>query len=229
MACINSSVIGSLTGSLGGITAKKRNGVYYLAAKPASFVPGNDLASVMRRTKFRLLTGFAKTVLSCSDLKHFWKKIVTGNLNSHNLFIKENYKFLNEYGLTNNNRITPSYGLSVMINSITINDDKLVISTDPITKYGSPYYGLIEKIKLFAVIFSHNGDPLNSYKFSIVESGYCEMKYDLPHFFEIMIDPVTLSAIRDYQHHKIFSAIVLFDSNKSPLVYYDCPAYDLLI
>lgn len=63
MAKVTGSVLGNLSGKLGNLSARTRNGKTYLAARPSSVNVSNAAAPVAVRNKFRNTVALAKVVL----------------------------------------------------------------------------------------------------------------------------------------------------------------------
>ncbi|MBK7107142.1 MAG: hypothetical protein IPH62_17860 [Ignavibacteriae bacterium] len=54
MAELNKSVLGKVSGSIGELTFRQRNGKNVICMKPSSFTPGSDANSIARRDRFKL-------------------------------------------------------------------------------------------------------------------------------------------------------------------------------
>ena len=63
MADLRKKVLGTVSGSVGDILFRVRNGKNYLGTKPLSFMPGTDENSIQRRKRFAMATRLAKPII----------------------------------------------------------------------------------------------------------------------------------------------------------------------
>ena len=68
MANLRKKVLGTVSGAVGDILFRTKNGRNYIGTRPLSFVPGKDEKSVARRKRFAMATRLAKQINSIYKL-----------------------------------------------------------------------------------------------------------------------------------------------------------------
>ena len=94
MATLKKTVLGRLSGALGDIVFREKNGKNFVGLRALSFIPGSDQGSVERRSKFYLSTQLASTINSNSRLRSLWLASIPSGKNVYNHLIKSNYSNL---------------------------------------------------------------------------------------------------------------------------------------
>ena len=74
MARVKKQPLGLLRGSVAEVIFKKRGNKVYTSAKPGSFIPGTDPASVNRRDQGAFVGKVSKYIYSIDIIKELWKK-----------------------------------------------------------------------------------------------------------------------------------------------------------
>ncbi len=91
MAVVKGSVIGYLSGKLGHLSARTREGRTILSARPASFNVSYVPALVEIRKKFAVTSSFVKNLLNLSALYQIWTRVKEEKLNVFNTTLKRNF------------------------------------------------------------------------------------------------------------------------------------------
>jgi len=120
MAELNKTVLGKLSGAVGDIIFRQRNGKNFVGTKPSSFIPGNDPASVARRAKFALSIQLAKTMNSIQPLKSVWSRTSPSGLTAYNYMIKTNYNNVESDALSDAVTLFPGTGFAINSSSLSI-------------------------------------------------------------------------------------------------------------
>lgn len=222
MAELKRGVLGRVTGSIGNITGRIRSGRNYLAARPASFTPGNDQGSIDRRGKFKLVLDLSLSIVqNNTDLKSIWKKTAPAMLSAHNMIVKQNYHLAEVNRLTIFNIITPSDGFPLTLTSIGIEDGLLTVVTAPIGNPDLFNTELQKKIKLASLIY--NQDPavagMNSYSFQMIETPEQDLQFEDPYTFTVQFNSVQASLYSKYQNHNFYTAAIVLDTGANPVKY----------
>ena len=64
MATIKKTVLGRISGAVGDVVFKEKNGKNYVGVRASTFTPPSDAASIERRGKFLLSTELASAINS---------------------------------------------------------------------------------------------------------------------------------------------------------------------
>ena len=91
MARLNKQVLGRVSGAVGDIVFRERNGKNFIGLKPSRFMPGTDEASIARRARFALNAKLASTINNNDELKSIWFNKAPSGLSSHNFILRQNY------------------------------------------------------------------------------------------------------------------------------------------
>lgn len=222
MAELKRAVLGRVSGSIGNITGRIKRGKNYISARPASFIPGKDPASIERRRKFKLALEFGLAIIQNSpDLKLIWQKATRGLMGPHNLIVKQNYKLISQDGYSDLNFIAPSDGFPVKINSFAINAGVLTSEIDPLGNPDLFDLELEKSVKLVNLFY--NTDPnlegIDPYSFQVIESTGIILQLNNPLTFSINLNSVQESLYSKYGSHKIFSVLITLDSGSVPVSY----------
>ena len=178
MAKIRKQVLGRVSGAVGDVLFRVKNGKGYVGTRPVSFIPGKDDLSIARRKRFALSVKYAKTVNEIASLKYFWKQFKSPTQSAYNFIMKSNYHAILPDDVTGSATMVPDVGFSVNISSSTITADETKVSIDPIGN-NSGIDPLVEtKIQLASVIF---------FKAPLSES------YALYHFLPLLSPEISLS------------------------------------
>lgn len=219
MAELKNSILGKISGSIGNITARIRNGKNYLASKPAYFNTPDDTASVERRAKFKLAVKFSYAVLKSSGLKSVWRTFVSNNKPPFANLMKINYKFILDNDLSALNLITPSEGFSPGFSNVVLTNANLSADLAPLDGL-APFDTNIETIlKLSAVVYLSNpaNESYEEYDFISLESDNVPLQLINPESFSIDLKSFEGSKVDNYQDKMIFLAAYTLDDEGIPI------------
>ena len=88
MAEINKQVLGKLTGTLGDIVFRQRNGKNYVSMRPSSYPASDNPAIIAKREKFLLAVQLGSNINSNSYLKEIWRSYTPSGLIPFNYMVK---------------------------------------------------------------------------------------------------------------------------------------------
>lgn len=221
MATLKGNVLGNITGKIGNVSGRVRNGKNYLVSLPSSFNAPNDPKTLGRREKFRMSVYFAQTVNSNSLLKEIWsQQMADEDYSVFNLIMKINYQLLLNNMPSDNNRITPINGFNPNYNTAAYTDGTLTIETNPLA-------GLIVdpavETGILATGFIYVDDPTNvdlpPYQFFNFTTASQSIVTDLGLTFTSAFPFSQNNQIANYQSIKIYSALLTIDSDNAPVQY----------
>ena len=152
MAKINKMILGKVSGSLGDITFRQRNGKNYLASRPGSFTPASDQVSIDRRAKFALSVRLASIINSIPQLKEVWASRTPNGSTPYNYIVKTNYKFLTPSDITENTLLTPGFGFGLQVSFITLTASNLQVNIEPVGTNAGIELSLEKNIQLLSLL-----------------------------------------------------------------------------
>ena len=122
MARLKGNVLGNLSGRLGNLSARIRNGHTILGARPSSFNVSYSPGSLAARAKFAVTISFVKAIMVLSTLGDLWDKVKISGISKRNTIFKMNRQFVETDKPTANNVITPGgFGLPVYAATLDAN------------------------------------------------------------------------------------------------------------
>ncbi len=214
MAELNKSVLGKVSGKIGDLTFRQRNGKNYISIRPSSFIPGQDQASVARRNRFRLASKIAKEILSIDTFKEQWKASTpSGSMPFHNIF-KQNYHFIDLNIAFTNMKIFPTSDFNASNKSTTFNEKNVEISINQLGN-NSGIDPIIEtSLSLISIVYLTN--PINpsqiTEQFIIIKSQPIPTQLDATVTFIQTIPENQLPIYAEYETKKAFSVLITTDS-----------------
>lgn len=192
MSEINNGILGKMTGSIGNITGKVRNGKNILALKPASFNAASDPDSIARRERFAMAVKFAKAVNDLTTLKTLWQKVTPSALSSFNYIVKTNYPSFLNGAFSTATTITPLLGFPASTSSAELTQNGISFAVNPLANAYDFDLGLETKLK--PVILLSFANPGN---LALESSQFISVEVPANNF--VANDPVTFSTtFNDY-------------------------------
>ena len=221
MAELNKTVLGKLSGAVGDIIFRQRNGKNFVGTKPSSFIPGNDPASVARRAKFGLSIQLAKTINSISPLKSVWSKTAPSGITSYNYIIKVNYNNIDSNTLSDAVTLAPGTGFIISASSIAIASSGVQADLNAIGNSEGINPANEVSIQLVAVINLSNpvDNTLKSNAFLGLVSASQATDLDNALSFQFPLTTQESQLIDRYQDHKGFFSLLTLDNNNTVVHY----------
>lgn len=221
MAKLNKSVLGKVSGALGDITFRQKNGKNYLAMRPASFIPGNDEASVARRAKFKLGIKFSKAVNDTSLLKSIWDSETPPDMNTFNFIFKNNYQYMGTNSIPSSVKITPSYGFMLSGLNASHSSSNIITEFDALSEASGIDSNIELTVKVCTILFLSNpvNDNSEEYTFLKFISAEEPVSFTDPYQIQTNFSNVESQIYNSYQDYKMFSVLVTLDSEQNPVNY----------
>ena len=94
MAQLKKTVLGKVSGAVGDIVFRQRDGLNYIGLRPGSFTPGTNPASVARRARFALAAKASVSVNRIPALKSLWAGVLTNGISPYNYIFKQTTSML---------------------------------------------------------------------------------------------------------------------------------------
>ena len=219
MAKLKKSVLGKITGAVGDLVFRLKNGNNYVGVRPSSFMPGTDAASIKRRSRFGVACKFAKAVNKSLPLRNLWKLYAPAILSPFNFIMKTNYHYVRSLNITDSVTLVPDIGFNLTGTTLTANDTEIKASTDAIGA-GSGVDIALEPYLQGALIV-HLSSP--------VSTDYKPVEYITVTFGKIassLTEPIALihplseiekTIFARYRDKKMYFAIVSLDADDVPV------------
>ncbi len=218
MARLSKQVLGRVSGKVGDVQFRQRNGKNIVGINPDSFIPGNDEASKERRSRFATTVKFSKAVYSLSELKGFWKQDTPEGLSAFNYVFRKNYNYAQPDSITPKALLVPEYGFAVSTVSVTIASTEIALELNAIG-HDNNIDNLVElNCLLSMVIYLSNPTDVNldPYAFIHFSSASTPLDLDTNLIFSITPDSSIQQLISSYQDtFGYFSLITLGNNNEA--------------
>jgi hypothetical protein len=118
MAVIKKKILGEISGNLGDVIFRTRNGKTVVYSKPSKLKVSKSESSIKVKNRFGLVVSLAKEIISDETLSLIWNKSKVEATNGYQKIIKHNTKLISEGSLTLANQIVPN---GISSNSISLN------------------------------------------------------------------------------------------------------------
>lgn len=221
MADLRKKVLGTVSGAVGDLLFRERNGKNYLGTKPSSFMPGMDEKSISRRKRFALATRLAKPINSISQLKSIWKTVAAPGLSPYNQIVKANYRNTQADSIGDMVKLSPELGFSVQATAIGIDENHLRITLDGITASS----GIDPAVEIYFQIagVAHLSNPLNeendAHTFVRLLSEEQSLVLDTEINFNINFYDRLSQMIAQYNNRKVFLILLTLDADRNVVNY----------
>ncbi len=221
MAQLNKTVLGRLSGAVGDVIFRQRNGKNFVGTKPSSFIPGSDPASVARRAKFALAIQLAKTINSVALLKTVWKKTTPAGLTPYNYMIQINYKSIVNNEVGDNATLGPAPEFGVSASSVNLSSTALQVDLDAIGTLSGIDPSLEQSVQMASLLYLNNpaSEDLNANAFISKISGIQAISLVNPLSFTFDLSPMDTALYEKYQNHKGLFLLFTLDAD-SKLVHH---------
>ncbi len=175
MARLSGSVLGNLSGKLGNLAARTKNGGTILSARPSSFNASQNPTVVAIRQKFSVSAQVAKVVNGIDDLNKIWDKVRLPGTSVYNTVVQKNFPYSDVQRPSVQNIITPG-GFNLAVTSALLGADNITINLPALN--GQANFSADEKdlsISMLLIEFDPVNPDDNYYKiisFSHTEANY---------------------------------------------------------
>lgn len=221
MARIKKEILGKVSGTLGDLTFRQRNGKSYVSTRPISFRTSNDPASIERRSKFKLSVKLSQAIYSIDELKYIWTKETSGNKLPFNYITQINYPFVGNGVLTGIVKLVPSIGFNVSNPVVVYNQNDIVVNTDALGNNSGINATIETKVKLLSVFNLSNpiDNSLDEYTFLNLVSTPQGTDLEQVNSFTLNLSNIDSQFMGMYQNHKGYFVLITLDENNN-IVHY---------
>ena len=221
MAQLKKTVLGKVSGAVGDVLFRQRNGKNIVGTRPSSFTPGSDPASVARRNRFGLSISFAKTMNSIPLLKSVWKSTTPAGLSPYNFMIKTNYVSIAPDNISGNAVLVPGFGFGVTPSAVSIDSSGIQADINPIGNSAGIDTAIEQSILLVSVIYMNN--PVDN---TVKQNGFLSFVSDSqtlslsnPLSFQVSLSNQETQLFDKYQAHKGFFTLLTLNADGNAVQY----------
>ena len=219
MARLTGSVLGNLSGKLGNLAARTRDGKTILSARPSSFTVNYSPAAVAVRQKFAVTIAIVKSVLELPTLKTIWAKAKDPGISAANTIFRDNFQLVSTDHPTNANIITPG-GFDISLQNPVVGADTVTFDLDALNTK-AVFSAEEADLELDVVVCYYNPvDPLDS-PYSLINLSTVEPNYDfassLPFIFNYNVNQQNVAA--KYQNNILYVAAVTKNTDGKVIQY----------
>jgi hypothetical protein len=221
MAKLTNQVIGRLSGKVGNIVFRQRNGKNFASSRPSSFYPGFDEASISRRDRFGMACKFSSRVYAQPYLKKIWKNYLPSGKVPYNYITKINYKYAEPGNLTDLAVIVPDSGFDISINSSSLSPPGMQVITSKIGINSgiNPSKELFFRLCTIICLTNPRKEYMNHVEFITLTSEKEAVILDSQITFELCFSSKEMGLFNAYNNKKAFSAIITLDADENPVHY----------
>jgi hypothetical protein len=221
MGRMNKQVLGKISGSVGDIVFRQRNGKNFAMTKPGSFTPGDDPQSIDRRNRFGLTLKFCSQINSVPYLKTLWSKRAPNGAVAYNYLVKTNYKMVTPADISDQAVLVPEFGFGVTVNSTVIAPPQASAVINPIGTTAGIDPAAEPTIRLVCIVCLSSPDDefFESSAFITMASPGQTTVLDTQLTFTIPYSNQETQIYNAYQDSKAFFALVTLDSDDNPVHY----------
>ena len=221
MARLTKQVLGRVSGKVGDIQFRQRNGKNIVGLNPESFIPGTDDESVARRARFATTVKFSQAVYSLDSLKDFWKKDKPEGLSAFNYVFRKNYKYIQSDLVTASAVIVPEYGFGVTASAVNVTPSSITVDINAVGHDNNIDSGSELNCLLTAVIFLSNplSESVDPYSFIYLSSSSQPLDLDTALNFSITPTSSLQQLALGYQNSTGFFSLVTIGNDSLPVHY----------
>ena len=221
MATLTKTVLGRVSGSIGDITFRQKNGSNFLSTRPGSFTPGSDEASINRRGKFAFACKLAASIVSIDSIKSFWEDVAGAGKTAYNTIVGINYKFIATNSITPQTFLTPGIGFSVKTNSFTLSSTGLQVVFDAIGTNAGIDLNTEKSIQLSAIVSLSDrvDETVEDYCLLPLVSSNQLLTVDAASTFSIPLSNQESQLYGKYNVRKVLYALVTIDTGGKAVHY----------
>jgi hypothetical protein len=221
MGEINKTTLGRLSGLIGDVVFRQRDGANYVSSRPGNYPVTTNPIIIAKRERFKLVAGFAGAINSIGYLRSIWKPYTPERCSPFNLMIHTNYPLINNGVISDRAMLVPDWGFAV--NTTTLSFDASGVSAVFEALGNATGIDEVVETNIYLAAVVHLSNPVeNTDKpdefFSLLSAS---QPVDLanPLTFSIPLDSMESKIFLAYQATKIFAALFTVDANDKPVHY----------
>jgi hypothetical protein len=221
MAQLTKSVLGRVSGKLGDITFRQRNGKNIIGLSPGSYTPPDDQASIDRRVRFTFSSKLAKAILAVPELSVLWKPFTPQGMSEFNFIIQKNILLINPGAVSDITMIAPTTGFGINCTSSTISAEAIAAELAAIGAAAGIVPADEPNVKLAFVLSLTKPVNLTFPEFSFISgtTAAAQTVLDTPLSFTLPLVGEDSMLVESYEEKKILLALITLDAAGKPVRY----------
>ena len=224
MARIKNQLLGNVSGFIGPVVYKIRGTTQYIAARPDSFIPGTDPASVFRRDQISYVGKLSSKIYSTDIIKKLWSPKVKNQSYIYQKISAENYHAANCNDLDKPPKLSPAADFIVINPAFHFEKKSFLLKADPLGA-STVINPALEKFIVPAgvIVLKDPKSPASPPMEIIAFKGKNEI-LDMNSDLTFNIDIPTPADIKyiHYQFRKCYLILITLDKNDNPVRNSDC-------
>jgi hypothetical protein len=221
MAELKKTVLGKVSGAVGDIVFRERDGKNYIGLRPDSFIPGTDPASVARRQRFLLTLKSGSAINTLPPLKALWNGVKPSSLSAFNYIVKTNYRYVTSAAISDLLKIVPDNGFGVTLADSNVDRTRVRILAEALGTNAGINIALEPTIMMACIVFLSSPVDESVGAYSILSAVAPALPTSLTEQLTFDADLSNQQSLifDKYQITKTFIAIVTLDSAGLPVHY----------
>ncbi|RPI68960.1 MAG: hypothetical protein EHM47_13920 [Ignavibacteriales bacterium] len=214
MATLKKTILGRISGSVGDIVFRNKNGKNFISSKPASFKTPSDISALERRARFRLTAKFAKAVADITVLKELWRANKHSGMTVNNFIISQSYNHITHEDIGNSASLVPGQGIILTNPSVEVSSELLRLNIDALGNNAGIDPVNETLLRMGGVIFlsSPADNLISKYSFISLISDSLAMDLDNPLSVTINLTTQQAALVNKYQVIKAYCALLTFSA-----------------
>lgn len=221
MAQLNKAVLGRVSGTLGDITFRQRNGKNIIGTRPRRYTPPADQGSIDRRARFAFSSKLAQAIYSIPELAAFWQPLAPAGMSTFNYMIQKNILIVNPSSVSDLTTITPEHSFGVSCTSAALTGNTIAVALGAIGN-GSGIDGSTSLTMKLAYVLSLTKPSNETFPEFFFVSGTSDTKQlvlDSAITFNIALSGQDAASVGSYADRKLLLALLTLDAANAPVEY----------
>ncbi len=221
MAQLTKAVLGRVSGRLGDMVFRQRNGKNILGRRPSHYAPPDDQGSVDRRARFKFSSKLAQAVYSIPEVAALWEPQTPADMSTFNYIIQKNILVVNPTSVSDLTTIVPDHSFGVSCTGATLTGNAIAVAMAAIGSAVGIDLTKEPNAKMAYVLTLTNPSNSTFPEFLFV-SGTSDTKLiDLNSAltFNIALSSQDASSIGSYSGRSILLALLTTDASGNPVKY----------
>jgi hypothetical protein len=219
MAQLNKSVLGTVSGALGDIIFRQRNGKNIIVMRPSRYIPPSDQGSIDRRNRFALSAKLAQSIYSVPELALLWQPLTPPGMSTFNFIIQKNILLINPTSVSSLTTITPDSKFVVNCTSSSVTADTITVELAALGNATGIDASKERNAKLAYILCLANptNTSLPSERFVAGTSVPKQLVLDTPLSFSIALTGQDAMSVENYGDKKLLFVLITLDSENAPV------------
>ena len=211
MANLRKQVLGRVSGALGDIVFRERDGKNVVSLRPSNFSTPQDPASIARRARFLMAVKLCASINSNPKLKSLWDPAVTPGLSVMNHLVKTNYVNVTPDDINDPMQVVPTGGFGITATSVDKTAEQVLIDLQAIGTTSGIDIAVEKKLQIQMILFLKGPVIVENtapYSFITLSSDVLSTSLTLPLTFTAPLMSNQGLLFNQYQESKVFFSLI---------------------